>query len=205
MPGDTDIQPAQDEHEISRVVIGWGYARDQEDWERLSRCYHPGAEMNISWTRGTAEQFVERLSSRPPMYPGEHQKHQLGSPDIRLAGERAVSECHITLYSRIIIDELMWDFTAWSRFFDLFERRAGEWRITKRTAIYEKDRMDPVNPAEVPEGYFEGMDIDGYPAPCKFMCYRAAKHGRQPAPGIVSAGGEAERALRKEGGAWLHS
>lgn len=203
MPGDTDIQTALDDRAISRVVIGWGFARDREDWERLRACYHPDGEMDISWTKGTAGEFVERLRGRPPMREGEHQKHQVGPPDIRLAGNRAVSECHVTLYSRLIIDEIEFDFTAWIRFFDLFERREGAWQIAKRTAIYEKDRMDPLNPAEVPEGYFAAMALSEYPASCKFMCYRHSKHGRRPAPGIVSAGSGAEAGLREESKAWL--
>ncbi len=114
-----------------------------------------------------------------------------------------MSECHVTLYSRAVVDKIDFDFTAWLRFIDLFEKRGGEWRIAKRTSVYEKDRMDPVRPEDVPGGYFKGIDLSGYPEACKFMCHRAAKRGRRPAPDIVSAGSEAEAALRAEGGAWL--
>ncbi len=203
MPDDLRIQSLLDEREIASVVTGWGSARDQGDWERLRACYHEDGEMHIMWTADSADTFVERLKTRPPTPPGEHQKHQVGPPDIRLVDDRAVSEAHISLYSRLSIDGIWFDFTAWIRFFDLFEKRAGAWRITKRTAIYEKDRMDPVNPSDVPAGYFEGMDISGYPEACKFMCYRHSKHGLHPSPGLATAGSAAEAALRAEGERWL--
>jgi hypothetical protein len=203
VPDDSLIQSLFNEREIAAVVNGWGFARDQGDWERLRACYHEDGEMHIMWTADSADAFVERLKARPPMPPGEHQKHQVGSPDIRLAGGRAVSEAHISLFSRLLIDEIWFDFTAWIRFYDLFERRAGAWRIAKRSAIYEKDRMDPLNPSEVPAGYFEGMDLSGYPEACKFMCYRHSKNNRSPAPGLATAGSAAEAALRAEGERWL--
>ena len=33
------------------------------------------------------------------------------------------------------------------RFFDILERRQGVWDLVLRQPIYEKDRMDPVDPA----------------------------------------------------------
>ena len=203
MPTDAQIQAMMDEHEIAGVVIGWGFARDSGDWEALAACYHEGATMRIMWTAGPAAEFVERLRARPPQKPGEHTKHLIGVPGIRLNGDRAVSECHITLFSRVILDGHEFDFTAWIRFFDLFEKREGAWRILRRTAIYEKDRMDPAVPGAVPESYFAGMGLEGYPPECKFMCFRHAKQGREMEPDIVGGGSEAERALKKEGEAWL--
>jgi hypothetical protein len=50
------------------------------------------------------------------------------------------------------------------RFYDFFERRDGRWGLVLRQPIYEKDRIDPVDPAaslsldnqllaQFPEGY----------------------------------------------------
>jgi len=46
------------------------------------------------------------------------------------------------------------DLQSWMRFFDLLERRDGGWRIVKRTAVYEKDRLDPVDPRSIPKDFF---------------------------------------------------
>lgn len=200
-----DIQTLIDEQSITKLIIAWGAARDSSDWERLRACYHEDGEMHIMWTADSADTFVERLRARPPAPPGEHQKHLVASPDIQVSGNRAVSESHVTLFSRLMIDNIEFDFTAWIRFYDLLERRADIWRIKKRTAIYEKDRMDPVKLSGLPPGYFEKMDLSGYPQACKFMCYRHSKRGLSPSPTLATAGSEVEAALKKEGMAWLAS
>ncbi|MBT3350798.1 MAG: nuclear transport factor 2 family protein [Nitrospinaceae bacterium] len=200
-----DIQTLIDEQSIMKTVIAWGAARDSSDWERLRACYHADGEMHIMWTSDSADTFVERLKARPPAPPGEHQKHLVSSPDIRVSKNRAVSECHITLYSRLMIDDIEFDFTAWIRFYDLFERRDGVWRIKKRTAIYEKDRMDPVKSSDLTPDYFENMSLSEFPEACKFMCYRHSKRGLTPSPTLATAGSEIEATLKKEGMAWLES
>ncbi len=192
-----------DEYAIAKVVADWGFARDRGDWEALKDCFHPDATVDIAWISGPAHEFVESLKSRGPLPPGEHNKHQVGLPQVRLSGGRAVSECHITLFSRIFIDGVELDFEAWLRFFDLFEKRGGAWRISKRTAIYEKDRMDPVNPGAVPASFFDLIDLEGYPPECRYMCYRHEKHGRKMASKIMTAYSEDERSLREEGERWL--
>ena len=198
-----DIQTLIDEHAITKLAVAWGAARDSNDWERLRACYHKDGEMHIMWTADSADIFVERLRARPPAPPGEHQKHLVSSPDIRVSRHRAVSDSHVTLFSRLMIDDIEFDFTAWIRFYDLLESRADIWRIKKRTAIYEKDRMDPVKLSDLPPGYFEGIDLSGYPQACKFMCYRHSKHGLSPSPTIATAGSEIEATIKKEGMDWV--
>jgi hypothetical protein len=37
----TDLTTSmQDEYEITSWLIRWGYARDSDDWETLSACFH---------------------------------------------------------------------------------------------------------------------------------------------------------------------
>ena len=39
------------------------------------------------------------------------------------------------------------DVVCTGRFYDFIERRQGRWGFVLRQPIYEKDRMDPVDPA----------------------------------------------------------
>lgn len=197
------LQPLLDERAIAKVVSDWGFARDGEDWEALKVCFHPDATVEIMWIAGSAHEFVESFRQRPPQKPGEHTKHQVGAPRVRLRGDRAVSECHLTLYSRVFIDEILFDFTAWVRFFDLFEKRGGAWRIFKRTAIYEKDRMDPVYPETVPSSFYDRASMENFPPACRFMCFRHMKQGRGTAPHIITTGSPEERERREAGERWL--
>jgi len=103
------------------------------------------------------------------------------------------------------IDGNEFDLQSWVRFFDLLERRDDVWRIVKRTAVYEKDRLEPVDPRGVPKDFFAGMDLSAFPASTKFLCYWLQRIGFSPVTDIISVYGYKERALREEGERWLES
>ena len=42
---------------------------------------------------------------------------------------------------------MLCDVVCTGRFYDFLERRDGRWGIVLRQPIYEKDRLDPVDPA----------------------------------------------------------
>ena len=69
--------------------------------------------------------------------------------------------------------------------------------------VYEKDRFDPVNPAHVPDGFFEQMNLSQYPPACKFLCYRLALKGYKPKGNIIQSGSNGEIRLKKEAANWL--
>ena len=192
--------------EIEQVITDWGFARDSGDWKLLSSCFQPDATIHISWFSGSAQEFIERsavmLSENKP---GEVNKHNFGRTRIRVAGQRAVSESHVELLKRVVADPFDYDTQTWGRFYDHLEKREdGLWRIFKRTMVYEKDRMEPVNPSEVPEGFYETMELSSYPVACQFLCYRLGKNGRKPMDNIIQVHSNAEVSLRQETEHWLN-
>jgi hypothetical protein len=70
-------------------------------------------------------------------------------------------------------------------FFDLLEKRGNVWRIVKRTAVYEKDRMDSVDPQGVPKDFFADMNLSAFLASAKFLCYWQLRSGRPPSTDIA--------------------
>jgi 3-phenylpropionate/cinnamic acid dioxygenase small subunit len=196
----------EDEHQIASLLIRWGHARDSDDWETLAGCFHDAATIHISWISGPAKDFIARSRAMAAARkPGEHTKHLISGPWIRDNRDRAFSRCHANLYIRAVIDGHEFDLQSWMRFFDLLERRDNLWRIVKRTAVYEKDRMDPVDPQGVPKDFFADMNLSAFPASAKFLCYRQLRRGRSPSTDIISVYSDEERALRKEGEVWLES
>lgn len=194
----------EDERQIASLLIRWGHARDSDDWDTLAGCFHEDATIHISWMSGLAMDFVARSRAMATARkPGDHVKHLIAGPWIRVSRDRAFSRCHANLYIRTTIDGHEFDLQAWARFFDLLERRDGAWRIVKRTAAYEKDRMEPVDPRGVPEGFFADMDLSAFPASAKFLCYSLRRSGHAPLADIVSVYSDEERALREEGEVWL--
>ena len=70
----------------------------------------------------------------------------------------------MTISQRAKVHDVLVDVVCTGRFYDFFEKRGGRWAIVLRQPIYEKDRMDPVEPAarltldadllgRFPEGY----------------------------------------------------
>ena len=195
---------AQDEHEIAGVLIRWGHARDSDDWETLSACFHEDATIHISWISGLAKDFVARSQAMATARKsGTHMKHVISGPWIRVNGDRAFSRCHVNLYHRTIMDGHEFDLQSWFRFFDLLERRDGAWRIVKRTAVYDKDRIDPVDPRGIPKDFFADMDLSAFPSSAKFLCYILGRLGLPPSTNIISVATEEERVLREDSEAWL--
>lgn len=135
--------------------------------------------------------------------PGEHIRHVISGPWIRVNRDRAFSRCHANLYIRTTLDGHEFDLQSWLRFFDLLERRDNIWRIVKRTAVYEKDRLEPVDPRGVPKDFFTNMDLSAFPASAKFLCYWLLRIGLSPSPRIISVYSDEERSLREEGEKWL--
>ncbi len=162
MADDSRQHTGDDKHEIAGLLIRWGHARDSDDWETLAACFHDDPTIHISWISAPATEFVARsreLANRRK--PGSHTKHLISGPWIRVNGDRAFSRCHVNLYIRAEIDGHEFDVQSWFRFFDLLERRDGVWRIARRTGVYEKDRIEPVDPRGVPDSLFADAQSRG--------------------------------------------
>jgi 3-phenylpropionate/cinnamic acid dioxygenase small subunit len=196
----------EDQHQIASLLIRWGHARDSDDWETLAHCFHDDATIHISWISGLAKDFVARSRAMAEARkPGDHIKHVISGPWIQVNRDRAFSRCHANLYIRTTIDGHEFDLHAWARFFDLLERRETMWRIVKRTAVYEKDRMEPVDPRGVPKDFFANMDLSAFPASAKFLCYWLLRSGFSPSMNVISVYSNEERALKEEGERWLEN
>jgi hypothetical protein len=151
-----------DKARIREVVENWAVWRDAGEWERFKTVWHPGAVMMATWFQGPAEQFIE--ASRQGWSKGVSILHFLGGSAIDVAGDRAIAQTKMTISQRADLDGVACDVVCTGRFFDFFERRAGAWLILLRQPIYEKDRLDPIDPAaklrldakllaQFPEGY----------------------------------------------------
>lgn len=175
------LQEAIDRNEIENVIARSIIARDSGRWEDLADCYHPDARLTSSWFSGTPADFVEQASEHEVVgAEGETLKHMAGNHWIRVNGNRALAECDLILFQRRLVDGVELDFTTWSRRVHLMEKREGDWRIWRRRNIYEKDRMDPVNPDDLPAGFYASMDLSRYPGRIRHHCWRNDRAGLPP-------------------------
>jgi hypothetical protein len=147
---------------IREVVENWAVWRDAGEWERFRSVWHPDGRMMATWFQGPAERFIE--ASREGWSKGVSILHFLGGSSIDVAGDRAIAQTKMTISQRAEIDAIACDVVCTGRFYDFFEKRGDVWAIVLRQPIYEKDRIDPVDPGtslrldakllgEFPEGY----------------------------------------------------
>ena len=152
----------EDRLAIAEVVQNWAVWRDAGDWERFRTVWHSDGWMSATWFQGPAGKFIE--VSKAAFDKGANILHFLGGSSVDLNGERAIAQTKMTIGQRGSVDGVMVDVVCTGRFYDFFEKRKNRWAIVRRQPIYEKDRMDPLDPAvklaldpallaRFPEGY----------------------------------------------------
>ncbi len=129
---------------ITRVVNDWGPFRDTGRWDRLHAYFTADATMHTTWFVGAAEEFVIRSIAAAAR--GARAQHFIGASTITLSGDRAVAETRMILMVRAHVGDVPVDVTCYGQFHDRFLRMPDGWRIRIRVPIYEKDRLDPLEP-----------------------------------------------------------
>lgn len=186
--------------EIAALVNDWAFHRDQESWDALRETFHADGTISLSWFDGPHEAFV--AASRNLAKAGNARlKHQIGVPRIRIEGGRALSEVNVTIMVRTKMPAAELDTTSWARFYDRLEKRDGAWKIVQRTAIYEKDRADPVTGPALPAALYEGLEK--YPAELRFLAASLDKAGIPLSKSTVLDKSPELKALYAAGDAWL--
>lgn len=97
-----------------------------------------------TWFQGSADDFIR--VTQEGWARGVSILHFLGGSSIEVNGDRAISQTKMTISQRGPVEGVECDVVCTGRFFDFIERRDGHWAIVLRQ-IYEKDRIDPVDPA----------------------------------------------------------
>lgn len=189
----------EDRLEIRELVERWAVWRDAGDWDRFRTLWHEDGTMMATWFQGPFESFIE--VSREGFDRGVRILHFLGGCTVDVAGHRAVAQTKMTISQRAPVHGVVCDVVCTGRFYDFLERRDGRWGLVLRQPIYEKDRMDPVDPAARLE-----LDADllaAFPEGYRHLAYLQHQIGyevKADMPGLV--GPEVE-ALYARGAAWL--
>jgi hypothetical protein len=189
----------QDQLAISALMQNWALARDTGDWDKLRATAHPGAAMTTTWFDGQFEDFVAFCQAS--FGKGSRSQHFLGGTVAEIKGARAIAQTRMSINVRSRLDGVEVDAVCLGRFFDRVERREGAWRIAKRSVIYEKDRIDPVD-----SGARISLDpalLGRFPEGYRHLAYLQTKNGAQVNPNLPTARGEALEKLLREAKTWL--
>jgi len=194
------MQHAQaDRLAIRDLLENWVVWRDAGDWERFRSVWHDDGRMMATWFQGSADEFI--AVSRTGFEMGVRILHFLGGTSIDLAGARAIAQTKMTISQRALVAGVPCDVVCTGRFYDFLEKRGERWGIVLRQPIYEKDRIDSVDPSRTPE--LDPAILERFPEGYRHLAYLQSGLGyavKQDMPGIT--GPEVE-ALSRRGRGWL--
>jgi SnoaL-like domain len=188
-----------DHDEIRALIDNWILWRDAGDWARLRTVWRPEGRVMATWFQGTGDEFIE--VSRQGWERGVSILHSHGGTTVEVAGDRAFAQTKMTISQRAEVDGVLCDVVCTGRFVDFLDQRAGRWGLVLRQPIYERDRIDPVEPGTRPR-----LDQDllaRFPEGYRHLAYLQTRIGyrvKADMPGLTGPRTEALYALGRD---WL--
>jgi hypothetical protein len=186
---------------IREVLENWVTWRDAGDWERFRTVWTSDGYMMATWFQGTFEEFIK--VSVDGWNKGVSILHFQGGISVDLAGNRAISQTKMTISQRASVEGHMVDVVCTGRFYDFFEKRDDKWGIVLRQPIYEKDRMDAIDPDPANPLKLDASILQQFPEGYRHLAYLQTKIGynvKRDMPGLKGAEVEA---LYARGKTWL--
>jgi hypothetical protein len=194
-----DRDGIRDRDAIRDLIENWAVWRDAGDWDRFASVWHDDGIMMATWFQGPAPDFIR--VSREGFERGVRILHFLGGTSADISHHRAIAQTKMTIAQRAEVHGVICDVVCTGRFYDFLEKRDGRWGIVLRQPIYERDRLDPVDPAA--ELRLDAEALSRFPDGYRHLAYVQTAIGyevKRDMPGLT--GPEVER-LYARGAAWL--
>ena len=184
---------------IRDLLENWVIWRDSGDWERFRTVWHPEGRMMATWFQGTGDEFIEM--NKAGFKKGVRILHFLGGTSVDLSGHRAVTQTKMTISQRAPVEGVVCDVVCTGRFYDFLEKRDGRWGMVLRQPIYEKDRLDPIDPTQAPK--LDRSVLESFPEGYRHLAYLQAGIGYEVKPDMPGLTGPEVEALYARGRGWL--
>ena len=188
-----------DELQIRRLVERWAVWRDAGDWERFATVWHPDGVMMATWFQGPFAEFIR--VTKEGWAKGVSILHFLGGSAIEVAGDRAIAQTKMTISQRGLVEGVPCDIVCTGRFYDFVVRHDGEWKLLHRQPIYEKDRIDPIDPAAVP--VLDAAKLATFPEGYRHLAYIQTGIGYTVKMDMPMLKGPVVDELYRRGARWL--
>ena len=195
----------QDELLIRRMVERWAVWRDAGDWERFATVWHPEGVMMATWFQGPFADFIR--VTREGWDKGVSILHFLGGSAIEVVGDRAIAQTKMTISQRGMVEgegeagPVLCDVVCTGRFYDFVEKHEGQWKLLHRQPIYEKDRIDPVDPGATLE--LDAASLAKFPEGYRHLAYIQTRIGYTVKMDMPMLKGPVVQELFRRGARWL--
>ena len=195
-----DVEILLEKQRIREVVENWVVLRDSGQWEKFKSVWHSDGVMMATWFQGHYEEFIK--VSIEGWNKGVSILHFLGGCSVDVNGDRAIAQTKMTITQRGPVDGVMCDVVCTGRFYDFMEKREGRWGVVLRQPIYEKDRLNPLDPAANLQ--LDQELLNRFPEGYRHLAYIQTKLGFTVKPDMPQLKGPAVEALYQRGQDWLN-
>ncbi len=142
----------EDRLEIQALVYRWCRAVDRRDWDLVRECFHPDGHDDHGVYVGGVDGMIAWLKERhaeisQSMHHAGNLLIEFAGPDRAVVETYVVAEQHYPESARAARIAMLGEETdtqpgelvmhGGGRYVDIVERRDGEWRVLKRTVVYE--------------------------------------------------------------------
>jgi hypothetical protein len=215
---------------IREVIENWALWRDAGDWDRFATVWHDDGWMTATWFQGPASEFIRvsregfekgvsilhflggftcDITGPRAVSQTKMTINQRAAVDGVLVDVVCTGRFYDFLEKRVPVGLKA---PAFARSATARARRSlggggdtateqGRWGIVRRQPIYEKDRMDPVDPAA--SLALDPERLGRFPEGYRHLAYLQSKIGFNVKGNLPGLRGEAVQKLYDEGRAWL--
>jgi len=196
----TQLDELIDKQLIRDVVENWVVWRDSGQWDKFRTVWHSDGVMMATWFQGSFEEFI-RVTIEG-WNKGVSILHFLGGTSVELNKHRAISQTKMTITQRGLVDGAMCDVVCTGRFYDFMEKRNGIWGVVLRQPIYEKDRINPLDPSISLQ--LDQELLNSFPEGYRHLAYIQTKLGFQVKEDMPQLKGSTVELLYQKGKDWLN-
>ena len=131
-----DLKAMLDRDKIRDCIARLARGEDRRDAALLRAAFWPDSTFDYGVYAGDFEAYLAWVVPGSDAIPVT--QHVLGQSLVELGIDTAKAETHVLSYHRVIIGEEQRDTCIGGRYLDLMEKRDGEWRVARRTMLYDR-------------------------------------------------------------------
>ena len=135
MSNNDDLQAMLERDRIRECLVRLARGEDRRDAQLITASYWPDSITDYGVFEGSFDKYLAWVVPGAEAIPCT--QHVLGQTFTELKGSTAQAETQVVSYHRVNMGTEERDTVIGGRYLDVLEKRNGEWRIAKRTMLYD--------------------------------------------------------------------
>jgi SnoaL-like domain len=163
---------AADVSAVTQLILRERDSRDLGRWDEMRTCYHPDAQVRVSWFHGSATDFIKGsidMASRMV------NRHRLSPIRVELSDKRAFASFAAIVEIPTKLHEIEMVLLIYARFIYRAEKRNNQWKVVHFDSVYLRDELTAAIP-----GRFVSIDpheLKEFRTSYRLLSYVLSQHG----------------------------